>query len=412
MSLSELLRSFVRTFMAQRARALLTLLGIMIGTGAIVTLAGLLESGKEALVRLNQGVAEKDTLRFHVDEPPQTQRDKATRPLSRRDGEALAASTLLGDVDVVAEARREAVARHRGREKPVRIMGLIPEARALYRLEVARGRFIDPDDMRAGRRVVVVGHEVYTELLAKAPETLGLILPIDGVPFTVVGVMAHKPVTGHGSGTWMWDRRVVVPRTAFDAAFSPTHEVHGLFLRVRGPDPSPGRMDAVGKVAQAILLRLHLGVKNFSLDDRQGDQQEKTILTVIQILLLATVVMSLFVGGINIMNIMLVTVTERTREIGLRRAVGASPRAIRGQFLFEAAAVSAVGGVLGVLGGILFTWLVGLGLASLFGAWSFRVETWSVLLGLALAMATGVVFGLFPALRAARLDPVEALRGE
>ncbi|MCA9549155.1 MAG: ABC transporter permease [Myxococcales bacterium] len=412
MSITELFRSFLRTFLAQRARAFLTLLGIMIGTGSIVMLAGLLESGKEALVRLNQGVNEKDTLRFHIDEPPQDQRDKATRPLSRRDGDALATAPLLGGVSVLAEGRRESKATYQGKEKRVRLMGVLPEAREMYRLEVARGRFIDDDDIRDGRRVAVIGHEVFTELFADIPEPLGAVLPIDGESFTVVGVMAHKPVSGHGTGTWMWDRRVVTARTAFDASFSPEHEAHGLFLKVEEQNPSEHRMDTVAKVAESLLLRLHLGVKNFSLDDRQGEQQERTILAVIQILLLATVVMSLFVGGINIMNIMLVTVTERTREIGVRRAVGASPRAIWGQFLFEAAAVSSVGGVLGVIGGVLFSWLVGLALASLFGAWNFRVEAWSILLGLLLAMGTGVVFGLFPALRASRLDPVEALRAE
>lgn len=413
MSLAELLRSFLRTFVAQRARALLTLLGIMIGTGSIVMLAGLLESGQEALVRLNQGVNEKDVLRFHVDEPPQDQRERTTRPLSRRDGEVLATAPLLTGVGVIAEARREAKARYEGKEKRVRVMGVLPKAQSMYRLEVARGRFIDADDLRAGRRVVVIGHEVFTELLAEVPEVLGLALPIDSETFTVVGVLAHKPVTGHGTGTWMWDRRVVVPRTAFDASFSPTHEVHGLFLKVGGPvAPNDQRMHGVAKAAQALLLRLHLGVKNFALDDRQGAQQEETILAVIRILLLATVVMSLFVGGINIMNIMLVTVTERTREIGLRRAVGASPRAILGQFLFEAAAVSSVGGALGVLGGAMLTWLIGLGLASLFGAWTFHLPAWSVALGLGLAGVTGVVFGLFPAMRAAKLDPVEALRAD
>lgn len=412
MSLAELLRSFLRTFLAQRARALLTLLGIMIGTGSIVMLAGLMQSGQEALVRLNQGINEKDTLRFHVDEAPRDQRYRATRPLSRRDRDALMQAPLLSGVEVLAEARREAKARYRGKEKRVRVMGVVPAAREMYRLEVARGRFIDADDVRTGRRVAAVGYEVYTELLAEAPNPLGLVLPIDGETFTVVGVLAHKPVSGHGTGTWMWDRRVVVPRTAFDASFSPGHEVHGLFLRVRGPTPSESRMEAVAGLAQSMLLRLHLGVKNFSLDDRKGEQQEETILAVIQILLLGTVVMSLFVGGINIMNIMLVTVTERTREIGVRRAVGASPRAILGQFLFEAAAVSSVGGVLGVLGGALASWGVGKGLAALFGAWTFFVPAWSVGLGLTLAVLTGVVFGLFPALRAAKLDPVEALRAE
>jgi putative ABC transport system permease protein len=112
------------------------------------------------------------------------------------------------------------------------------------------------------------------------------------------------------------------------------------------------------------------------------------------------------------MNVMLVTVTERTREIGIRRAVGAPPRAILVQFLVEAAAIALAGGVAGVLTGIGLSWLAARGLARLVGQWALHVEPWSIALGLALSLVTGIAFGLFPAWRASRLDPVEALRYE
>jgi putative ABC transport system permease protein len=217
---------------------------------------------------------------------------------------------------------------------------------------------------------------------------------------------------GHGTGTWMWDRKILVPQTAFDAVLSPQHRIHSIFLRARRDRPTESYLATVGKVAESVLLRRHLGVKNFTLEDRQGSNQEKLIITIIEILLLGTGLMSMFVGGINIMNIMLVTVTERTREIGIRRAIGASKRSILIQFVLEAGAVSLSGGLLGVFGGIGVCWLVGLGLAQVFGEWSFHIEPWSIVLGLGLALITGVVFGLFPAWRAARLDPVEALRYE
>jgi putative ABC transport system permease protein len=118
------------------------------------------------------------------------------------------------------------------------------------------------------------------------------------------------------------------------------------------------------------------------------------------------------VGGINIMNIMLVTVTERTREIGIRRAVGATPTAVMMQFLLEAAFIALIGGVIGVSGGVFLTWLTTVGLTQAFGAWPMHIEVWAVTVGLALSALTGVTFGLFPAWRASRLDPVEALRYE
>ena len=410
MSLTDLLRSLKLTFSGHRIRAFLTLLGVMIGTGSIVMLAGLLAGAEEALLTLNQGLNESDTLRIHKDEPPADQRGRATRELSRRDGDALAASERLRDVQVLSEARREARASHGGRHKRVRLVGADPRARRMYRLRVRRGRFIDETDLVQGRRVAVIGHEVHKELFANEPDPLGVQLTVDGEGWTVVGVLEHKAYSGHGTGTWMWDRRIIVPRVAFDATFTPQHEIHSVVLQVRGRTPTERFMRAIGSTAEAIVLRRHLGVKNFKLEERRGRKQEKRIIHIIQALLVGTGLMALFVGGINIMNVMLVTVTERTREIGLRRALGASRRAILDQFVLEAVAFSAVGGLLGVVGGILLSWLIGLGLARAFGAWSFHVEPWSVAVGLALALATGVVFGFLPARRAARLDPVDALR--
>lgn len=407
-------RGLLRALAGNRVRSALTLLGIIIGTGSIVVLAGTLQGAKEALVRLNQGVSESDTLRIKKDEAPRPVEDRVVRELSRSDGEALARSPQLPEIDVTMEARRESRAHRNGKEKRVRLMGVGTEALSMYRLRVERGRFIDRDDLVEGRRVAVIGHEVYDELLAKEGDPLGKQLRIDDEVWTVVGVLAHKAVMGHGDGTWMWDRRVVVPRVAFDATLSPEHEIHSLFLRVRGGQEraTEARMTALGKAAESILLRRHAGVKNFELDDQKGRRQEKLILTIIQVLLFGTALMSMFVGGINIMNIMLVTVTERTKEIGIRRAVGASGREIMTQFVLEAAAICSIGGAIGVLSGIGVSWLLSVGLGHAFGAWNFHVVGWSIFLSVGLAITTGITFGLFPAWRAARLDPVEALRYE
>ena len=177
-------------------------------------------------------------------------------------------------------------------------------------------------------------------------------------------------------------------------------------MTVRSP------LAALRGIIDATLLRRHHGVENFKIEDKDSHAQELLVLDIIKMLLLSTGVVALIVGGINIMNIMLVTVTERTREIGVRRAVGASPRAILLQFLCEAAAVSLLGGVLGVLSGVALSCLAGALLAQLVGRWAFHVEVWSIVLGLGLSVTIGVVFGFYPAWRAARLDPIEALRAE
>jgi putative ABC transport system permease protein len=408
--MNDLLRGAWRTFRAQRARAILTLLGVMIGTGSIVMLAGLLRGAEEALLGMNQGLSSTDILRFRKEEPPPNQARKTQRVLSRLDGQALGNSRALGGAEVLTEATREARATRGGKEKRVRLVGATPEAQRNYRLSLARGRFLDEEDLRLGRRVAVLGHEVWEELLERG-DVLGTQLHIDGQSWTIVGVLEHKPSMGHGDGTWMWDRKVLVSEVAFAAAFDPAHSIDSLLLRVGGGAPS-ATVQAVGSVADQILLRRHLGVRNFKLQDRQGQKQEDLIIGIIEVLLIGTGLMSLFVGGINIMNIMLVTVTERTKEIGLRRAIGAGPRAILAQFLVEASAISLVGGVLGVSLGIGFSWILAAMLRQALGSWSFHVIPWAVALALGLALLTGVAFGLFPAWRAARLDPVDALRYE
>ena len=407
----DLLLGAWRTLRAQRARAVLTLLGVVIGTGSIVTLAGLLRGAETALLGMNQGLSSSDILRFRKEEPPPNQAHKTQRVLSRLDGQALGASSALSGAEVLTEATREARATRGGKEKRVRLVGATPEAQRNYRLALEKGRFLDADDLRLGRRVAILGHEVWEELL-EGGDVLGSQLSIDGQSWTIVGILAHKPSMGHGDGTWMWDRKVLVSEVAFAAAFDPSHSIDSLLIRVGQGEAKNPTIQAVGAVAEQILLRRHLGVKNFKLQDRQGQKQEQLIVGIIEVLLIGTGLMSLFVGGINIMNIMLVTVTERTKEIGVRRAIGAGPRAILAQFLVEASAISLAGGILGVSMGLGASWVVAALLRQALGSWSFQVVPWSVALALGLALLTGVAFGLFPAWRAARLDPVDALRYE
>jgi putative ABC transport system permease protein len=167
------------------------------------------------------------------------------------------------------------------------------------------------------------------------------------------------------------------------------------------------------QMIDAAIKRRHYGVENFRVDRESKDEEQfNVIVSVIKILLLGTGLLSLFVGGINIMNIMLVTVTERTREIGVRRAIGADPTSILMQFLLESAFIALTGGIIGVLGGLGLAWSAAFVLTKVLGAWKLHVALWSIVLGLGLSVATGVAFGIFPAWRAARLDPVEALRYE
>ncbi|WP_437318573.1 ABC transporter permease [Sorangium sp. So ce385] len=415
MRLADLLHS-TRAVVADRTRAALTLLGIIIGTGSIVLLASLLAGGEEALLRASQQAVEADLIQVHPAEVSVKDRRRTRRDLSRDDARALAGSRALGGASALSESARPTEARAGRKKKRVTLVSAAPAAPALYDLELAAGRFLGEADLAARRRVCVVGHEVWAELFggppARAAEAEPVHMTADGHVWTVVGVLKDRPILGSTDDTNIWNRKVLVPETTYDALYAPAHTTGRIYVRqdplaaVRSP------LAALRGVIDATLLRRHHGVKNFKIEDKDSHAQETLVLDIIKMLLLSTGVVALIVGGINIMNIMLVTVTERTREIGIRRAVGASPRAILLQFLCEAAAVSLLGGALGVLSGVGLSWLAGALLAQVVGRWAFHVELWSIALGLGLSATIGVVFGFYPAYRAARLDPIEALRAE
>ncbi len=413
MRLFDLLRS-LRFVIEGRVRAMLTLLGVVIGTGAIVLLASLLRGGEEALLWANQEASEADLVKVRREKVSTKDRNRTRRELSRRDARALAASPGLRGVEAESESVKRSEAHFKGKKMRMSLVSATPAARSLYRLELLLGRFFADADLEGRFRVCVVGHEVWQKLF-EGRASLGeeaLRLTIEGHSFTVVGVLKDRPILGSTDSTDIWNRKVLIPETSYDALFSPDHEVERLYVR-RDPDAGIRTpLSTLREIIGSTLLRRHLGVKNFKVGDDENEGQEKLILAVIKMLLLSTGVIALLVGGINIMNIMLVTVTERTREIGIRRAIGASPRAILAQFLLEAAAVSFVGGALGVLSGLGISWLAAMLLSQVVGRWDYHVEPWSIALGLSLSIVTGVVFGFYPALRAARLSPIDALRTE
>jgi putative ABC transport system permease protein len=414
MRMVDQIRSVRHTFDSNRGRVALTLLGIMIGSGSIVLLASLLSGGQEALVATNQGATDADLVRVDTDEPATKDLQKTRRELNQGDAETLGTSPLLNDVQVTAERGKWTQAIRGKQKKRISMVATAPIAVSLYKLEVQKGRFITEDDLRERRRVAVVGINVWNELLEHPDSFDDATVTVDNVEWSIVGVLKNKPsIGGSSQGPWMWNNKVLVPRTTYDATFYNQHQVDRVFVRIGGIGPLDARLAAGRDNIESTLVRRHYGVHNFKVDRRAKDKaQEDLIFEVIKILLLGTGLLSLFVGGINIMNIMLVTVTERTREIGVRRAIGANPTSIMVQFLLESGLIALAGGVIGVVGGLGLAWATATLLTKMLGNWNLHVEAWSIALGLGLSVTTGIIFGLFPAWRAAKLDPVEALRYE
>lgn len=379
-------------------RTILTVVGIVIGSSAIVLIASLVHGGRTFLVHANQEVSGDDVIEVHPEDPPPRDQAKTTRPLSRADAAAL--EKALPSARIAPESARDTFAVRGAKRKRVAIVSANSTTMTLYRLKLARGRPLDPDDQ--GRRVAVIGHEVAEELLANGALDH---LVIDGRAFVVVGVLADKPMVGNTDSTYLWNRKVLVPETTYDALYTPAHEVNRIY--VRSGERARARTTTTG-----ILLARHFEVTNFALGKDQGGGTEETVLRVIQVLLVSAGGLALFASGVNVMNVMLVTVTERRREIGLRRAIGATPRDILGRFLLEAAALSTTGGALGVLLGGALAWAIALLARRGLGHWELAIAPWSIALGLGLAVGVGIVFGVWPAWRASKTSPLEALRAE
>ncbi len=269
-----------------------------------------------------------------------------------------------------------------------------------YRIDI--GQPLTDLDVRERRRVVVVGSDIATNLF-DGVDPVGQVIRIRGEQFTIAGVAAPKGrVLGQS-----FDGFVLMPITAFESIYG-RRLTTTISVKMSDPAAMPAAMDRAEE-AMRLAHRLRPGEANdFSIEtaDALVDFWKKLTKTLFSIIP-AVVAIGIVVGGVVIMNIMLMSVTERTREIGIRMAVGASRGDIRKQFLAESVAVSALGGVMGLALGAGLAWLV-----SALSPLPARVTPWSIGVALALGAGVGVLFGVYPAARAAQLDPIDALRSE
>jgi putative ABC transport system permease protein len=284
----------------------------------------------------------------------------------------------------------------------VNINGITPEVLQMLDTRLLEGRLINQSDVQHRRRVVFIGHELKTQLFANL-DPIGRELKIAGVPYTIVGVAEEKgSFLGHNM-----DNFVDIPLTTFEKQFG-TRRSLDIFVQASAVEVMSITQDEVRSILRARRHDDYHDDDSFAFLTSQSFMdlyQQLTGTAFVAMIGIASI--SLIVGGIVIMNIMMVSVTERTREIGIRKAIGARRANIMLQFLIEAVTLAAVGGIIGVL--------LGGGAAKIL-EWSTplpaAIEWWSVVAGLAVSSGVGLISGVWPAMKAARLDPIEALRYE
>jgi len=414
MPLLEAVRLALHAILTAKLRSFFTLLGIIVSVGFLVAVVAIIQ-GMNAYVKENVAGAVIGTNAFQVRRSPivvgflddDLIRDIQRRPLlTKEDAEYV--RRALPDARAVALQSGfptpSATIAYRNRSVgSVLVYGVTPEYQIVQDYVIATGSPLTDPDVNGRRPVTVLGHEVAEKLFDRAELAVGRKVRLAGREVTVTGVVAPKGKTLGQS----FDGFALLPISLFESYYGRRRTTTVSVKMPEGAD-IPAAMDRAEE-AMRLAHRLRPGEPNdFAVDKADALVAFWSSLTgVLFAVIPAVVCIGILVGGIVIMNIMLMTVNERTHEIGIRKSLGARQRDIRRQFLVEAIILSSLGGVLGVLGG----WSLALLIATV-SPLPASVTLWSIGAALGLGTGTGIIFGVYPASRAARLDPITALRAE
>jgi putative ABC transport system permease protein len=408
--LQENLWLAVGTINANKVRSALTILGVVIGVMCVIAIGSILTGLDRSFVQSIEGFGVNNVFVQKMGMGPQfgrrSREERMRKPISWENYEAVREScNACRQVTLSIYGQTLDKARYKSLEMlGPDFSGSLPNNAEVMNMTIRIGRMYTEADNMHSAPVCVIGNDVQTTLYANE-DPLGKPIEVNGHTFEIIGVFEKKKQGGFGEDSQ--DKTILVPYETFHKMF-PAQKEHFIAAQAY-----PGSLDmAVDQVRQALRRSRRVKfdeVDSFGMATANSFIEQFHAITGATALIMVVISsIGLLVGGVGVMNIMLVSVTERTREIGVRKAIGARRRDITLQFLLEAAALTGLGGVIGIIGGYIVTGIIRVVQPSL----PVAVPLWGVAAGLIVSVSVGVFFGLWPAMKAARLDPVEALRYE
>lgn len=405
MNIANLLKIALKALNNNKLRCFLTMLGIIIGVASVITMLAIGQGSKDSIkaqisemgsnmIMIHPGNMQRGGVRQSADD---------NQTLTVSDYETLLTIPQLAAVSPSVNTGGQLV--NGNNNYPSTIYGVTPDYLDIRKLKVKEGAMFDEHDIKTAAKVCILGKTVVDNLFPDGEDPVGRVVRFGSIPLTVVGVLESKGTNSMGQDQ---DDVVIAPYTTVMKRMLAIDYLQGLFASAVDEEETEEAIDLV-TAALRLNHKLKDGADNdFDIRSQQELSEMMNSTSDMMTVLLACIAgISLLVGGIGIMNIMFVSVTERTREIGLRMSLGARGIDILMQFLIEAMIISVTGGIIGILLGFLASWLV-----TVFANWPVSVQMYSVGLSFAVCTVTGVFFGWYPARKASNLDPIEAIRYE
>ena len=405
MKLGNLLKIALKALNNNKLRCFLTMLGIIIGVASVITMLAIGQGSKNSIrdqisemgsnmIMIHPGNMQRGGVRQSAD-------DMQTLEVS--DYEALQALPGIAAISPSVNSGGQFV--NGNNNYPSSVTGITPDYLDIRKLKIKEGTMFTDHDIKSAAKVCILGKTVADNLFPNGEDPVGRVIRFGKIPLTVIGILESKGTNSMGQDQ---DDVVLAPYTTVMKRVLAIDYIQGIFASATDEDRTDQTIDAITDVLRT-RHKIQSGADNdFEIRSQQELSEMMNSTSDMMTVLLACIVgVSLLVGGIGIMNIMYVSVTERTREIGLRMSIGARGIDILSQFLIEAVIISVSGGVIGIVVGVLASWIV-----NVVAHWPVAIQIYSVVLSFAVCTVTGVFFGWYPAKKAAGLDPIEAIRYE